>query len=127
MSLFAYGDMVDVVRPGDRVEVTGVWRAVPVRNNSFHNTVRSIFRTYLDTLHFKKSDKNRLGIEDPLEAPESEYFTKMNERDELNEEIIEKERNMKRIAKTGDIYQVLTRSLGLVCFCFFGKFLFQTI
>ena len=33
VSLFAYDDIVDVVRPGDRVEVTGILKALLRRNN----------------------------------------------------------------------------------------------
>ena len=45
MTLIAYDDLVDVVRPGDRVEVTGIYRASPIRVNSRHRTVKSVYRT----------------------------------------------------------------------------------
>jgi DNA replication licensing factor MCM4 len=45
VSLYCYDDLVDIARPGDRVTVTGVYRAVPVRNTSLQRTVKSIYRT----------------------------------------------------------------------------------
>ncbi len=45
VSLYCYEDLVDVARPGDRVEISGIYRAVPVRNVSIHRTVKSIYRT----------------------------------------------------------------------------------
>ncbi|CAM9302780.1 unnamed protein product, partial [Phaeothamnion confervicola] len=51
VSLFAFGDMVDAMRPGDRVEVTGIFRAVPKRTNPKQRTVRSVYKTYIDVIH----------------------------------------------------------------------------
>lgn len=61
VQLVAYDKLVDVARPGDRVEVTGVFRAVPLRDTSRQRSVKSIFKTYIDVVHFKKTDKRRLA------------------------------------------------------------------
>ena len=53
VSLFTFDDLVDTVRPGDRLEVTGIYRALPRRLNSHMTTMRSIYKTYLDAVHFK--------------------------------------------------------------------------
>lgn len=53
MSLFTFDDLVDTVRPGDRLEVTGIFRALPRRLNSQMTTLRSIYKTYVDVVHFK--------------------------------------------------------------------------
>lgn len=45
VTLFAFDDLVDSVRPGDRVEVTGIFRAVPKRVNPKMRSVRSVYRT----------------------------------------------------------------------------------
>jgi len=52
--LFAHDDLVDAVLPGDRVKVTGVFRAVPVRPNPRQRTTRSVFRTFLDVVHVQR-------------------------------------------------------------------------
>lgn len=53
VSLFTFDDLVDTVRPGDRLEVTGIFRALPRRLNSHMTTMRSIYKTYVDAVHFK--------------------------------------------------------------------------
>ena len=53
-TVFAYEDLVDAVKPGDRIEITGVYRAQPVRVNPKRRAQRSVLRAYLDTVHFKK-------------------------------------------------------------------------
>jgi DNA replication licensing factor MCM4 len=45
------------VRPGDRIEVTGVFRAVPNRANPHMRTVKSIYKTYIDAIHFRRADQ----------------------------------------------------------------------
>ncbi|CDF40985.1 DNA replication licensing factor MCM4 [Chondrus crispus] len=47
-TLIMYDTLVDVVKPGDRVEVTGILRATPIRLNAKMRTVRSVYRTYID-------------------------------------------------------------------------------
>jgi len=47
------------VKPGDRVEVTGIYRVTSVRLNTDRRTVRNVFRTFVDVVTFVKSDKNR--------------------------------------------------------------------
>ena len=37
-----------------RVEVTGIFRAVPVRINSKMRIVRSVYRTFIDVIHFRR-------------------------------------------------------------------------
>jgi DNA replication licensing factor MCM4 len=45
--LFNYDDLVDVARPGDRVEITGIFRAEPLRVNPLHRTVKSVYKVRL--------------------------------------------------------------------------------
>ena len=52
-TLFAFDDVVDAVRPGDRVEVTGIFRAVPRRPNPKMRSVRTVYKTHLDVVHFR--------------------------------------------------------------------------
>ncbi|KAL7541215.1 hypothetical protein ACHAWF_006878 [Thalassiosira exigua] len=52
--VFAYDDLVDAVRPGDRVEVTGVFRAQARRVNPKISKVKSVYKTYVDAIHFRR-------------------------------------------------------------------------
>lgn len=57
--LLAHNDLVDTVSPGDRVSVTGVYRALPLRVNPRQSNVRAIYRTHIDVVHFRKQDSKR--------------------------------------------------------------------
>lgn len=63
IQLCAFEEHVDYVRPGDRVEVVGIFRAQAVRVNSGRKNIRNIFTTYIDVVSYKKTEKGRLGIE----------------------------------------------------------------
>ena len=54
LMVYAFDDMVDTVMPGDRVEITGVFRALPVRVNPRQRTLKSVYKTYVDAVHFAK-------------------------------------------------------------------------
>lgn len=82
VTVVAHNDLVDAVQPGDRwaetecsrrvhprlhrsgpacnvsfvfsVQVTGIFRAVPVRINPRNRNVRSVYRTFIDVIHFRR-------------------------------------------------------------------------
>lgn len=59
-TLFAHGDMVNMVQPGDRIAVTGIYRAAPFRLNPRQRTVRAVYKTHIDVVHYRKVDSKRL-------------------------------------------------------------------
>lgn len=58
--LFAHNDLVDMVHPGDRVTVTGIYRAIPVQVNPRQSNIRSVYKTHIDVVHYRKIDHKRL-------------------------------------------------------------------
>ncbi len=58
--VFAHGDMVDKVMPGDRVTITGIYRAQPLRPNPKMRNVKSVYKTHIDVVHYRKLDQHRL-------------------------------------------------------------------
>lgn len=52
--MFAYNDLVDRVQPGDRITVTGIYRAIPIQENPRMRTVSSVYKTHIDVVHFRK-------------------------------------------------------------------------
>lgn len=62
--MYAYNDLVDGVQPGDRVAVTGIYRATPLRVNPRMRNVKSVYKTYIDIIHFQKIDKRKLHERD---------------------------------------------------------------
>lgn len=58
--VYAHGELVDSVQPGDRVAVTGIYRAVPMRVNPKQRNIKSVYKTHIDVVHFRKTDNKRL-------------------------------------------------------------------
>lgn len=76
--LCAYEDFVDEVRPGDRVSITGIYKAMGVRVNSTMRTLKNIYRTYIDVISYKKSDSSRVNLQDQDAARNEEMFNENN-------------------------------------------------
>ena len=58
--VYAHADLVDKVQPGDRVTVTGIYRATPLRVNPKLRNVKSVYKTHIDVVHYRKLDARRL-------------------------------------------------------------------
>ncbi|XP_027112176.1 DNA replication licensing factor MCM4 [Coffea arabica] len=128
VSLLMHDKLVDAGKPGDRVEVTGIYRAMSVRIGPTQRTVKSLFKTYIDCLHLKKTDKSRMQAEDPMET---ENGTARSDDDTIDYD--NKVEKLKELSQLPDIYERLTRSLapniweledvkkGLLCQLFGGN------
>ena len=68
--MFAHDDMVDKVQPGDRITVTGIYRATPLRVNPRMRNVKAVYKTHIDVVHYRKVDSKRLREVD--DEPDSE-------------------------------------------------------
>ncbi|XP_065869433.1 DNA replication licensing factor MCM4 [Euphorbia lathyris] len=128
VSLLMHDKLVDVGKPGDRVEVTGIYRAMSVRIGATQRTVKSLFKTYIDCLHIKKTDKSRMVAENPMDIDDTSR--RVEDDPQFDEAKIEQ---LKELSKQPDIYDRLTRSLapniwelddvkrGLLCQLFGGN------
>lgn len=65
--LCAYEDLVDDVRPGDRVEITGIYKAMGVRVNPNKRTLKNVYRTYIDVMNYEKTRAKQFSIDDKAE------------------------------------------------------------
>ncbi|KAK8850719.1 hypothetical protein IAR55_004639 [Kwoniella newhampshirensis] len=63
VSLCVYDELVDLVKPGDRVIITGIFRSIPVRVNPRQRSIKSLFKTYLDVVHIKRTNTGRMGFD----------------------------------------------------------------
>ncbi|ACO66807.1 predicted protein [Micromonas commoda] len=93
VSMCVFDSLVDEAKPGDRVEVTGVYRAVPIRVAPNQRVLKAVYKTYVDVIHIRKDTTSR-GPKDEIE------FT--------DERIAEFE----AMGKNGDIYERLVASLA---------------
>lgn len=111
ISLCAYKELVDFCKAGDRVEITGIFKANNVRINPRQRTVRSVFKTFVDVLHIQKVDKKRMGIDvTTIEQELSEQVTAGIQ--EVRKVSEEEERKIRNTAARPDVYELLSRSLA---------------
>ena len=59
ISLFAHNDLVDKVSAGDRVSVTGIYRATPIQVVPRASNVRAVYKTHIDVVHYRKHDSKK--------------------------------------------------------------------
>lgn len=58
--LYACANLVDQVQPGERVTITGIYRATPIRVNPKIRNIKSVFRTHIDVVQYRKVESKRL-------------------------------------------------------------------
>jgi DNA replication licensing factor MCM4 len=83
--------------PGDRVAVTGVYRAVPHRANPKTRNLMSVYKTHIDVVHFSKKEADRLRNSDD------------NNELKLGEERVAL---LQGLAEKPDIYERLARAIA---------------
>jgi DNA replication licensing factor MCM4 len=93
----AYDDNVDDVKPGDRVTITGIFRAQALRQNQNQRVLKSVYNTYIDVISYTKI-KTR---QEELEAGEDKSI--------YSEEVRTK---FLRLAAAPGIYDKLVYSLA---------------
>lgn len=105
-TLFAHEELVDACKPGDRVVITGIYKATPVRSNPRTRTVKAIYKTYIDVQHIAIEQTttmftlaNGAGVE--AEGGSQEDSAAARKREE-----------MEALAARPDIYRYLVDSLA---------------
>ncbi|KAL0376177.1 UNVERIFIED_CONTAM: DNA replication licensing factor MCM4 [Sesamum calycinum] len=131
VSLLMHDKLVDAGKPGDRVEVTGIYRAMSVRVGQTQRTVKSIFKASTFSPSYALNDvtdKSRMHVEDPMETENG--ASRNDNESTLDEDKVEQ---LKELSKQPDIYERLTKSLapniwelddvkkGLLCQLFGGN------
>jgi DNA replication licensing factor MCM4 len=102
--LCCYDELVDFVKPGDRCEVVGIFRAHGLRVNPKQRVTKSIYRTYIDVVSFTKQNKQKLN------NAEQEDDANGNDLNEDFKEEVQKE--VDNLKKHPDIYNILVDSFA---------------
>jgi DNA replication licensing factor MCM4 len=111
MQLMVHDDLVDQIKPGDRVEVCGIYRASGVRVNSEKRTQNSIFRTYVDVVIFVKADKKRFQVD--VNKQDNPAAEEMRNQEEQNLNFTEQQINkFKAFSKDPELFEKLTNAIA---------------
>ncbi|KAH6691288.1 MCM2/3/5 family protein [Plectosphaerella plurivora] len=113
VSVCVYDELVDFCKAGDRVQLTGIFRASPVRVNPRQRTVKSVFKTFVDVLHVQKVDKKRMGADASTIGVGDDEERELDKNLEETKKISpEEEEKIKETGARDDIYDLLSRSLA---------------
>ncbi|CAJ0585305.1 unnamed protein product, partial [Mesorhabditis spiculigera] len=114
LTVYAHGNLVESVQPGDRVTVTGIFRAQGAKANPRQRALSSVYRTNIDAIHFRRTDTSRLHKDN------GESLTE----DRINQ--------IKALSKREDIMEILANAIapsifghmdvkkGILCLLFGG-------
>ena len=112
-SMCAWEGLVDTAKPGDRVEVTGVYRAVPLRVNPKQRTVRSIYKTYVDIVHVRKLDQSkRMAAEKSDVTSRDAFEAEFEEGNELASAAARRVEEIRAVSTRPDLYDLLANALA---------------
>ncbi|KAI9190498.1 MCM DNA helicase complex subunit [Blastocladiella emersonii ATCC 22665] len=113
VTLNIYNDLVDAVKPGDRIAVTGVYRSVPVRINSRMRTIQPVFRTFIDVVHFRLVDPNRIAKDESAVETNEFLPPRATANDEGDTHITDRDiAEIIAISQRPDAYAYLARSIA---------------
>ena len=91
-----------------RVTVTGIYRATPLRVNPRQRTVRAVYKTFIDVIHFRKTDTSKLRGREGEELEEDEA-----EREGFGKAFsAERKEQLHFLSRMPDIYERLAQALG---------------
>eukprot|EP01019_Chilodonella_uncinata_P003358 GABU01004225.1.p2 GENE.GABU01004225.1~~GABU01004225.1.p2 ORF type:complete len:146 (-),score=67.77 GABU01004225.1:37-474(-) len=114
VTLIVYEDMVDCCKPGDRVDITGIYRAQPNRVMRGKRVLLSIFKTYIDVVSIASASKTKNMI--VSEDGDQEHDDEDNE--ETNNFTEEDVAKIKELAYDPGVYKLLG---GIACTKYLGE------
>ncbi|KAJ2232955.1 MCM DNA helicase complex subunit [Coemansia sp. RSA 485] len=124
VTMTLHDELVDAARPGDRLEITGVYRGVPVRANPRNRSVQAIYRTYIDVVHVRRLGRSRVtgsdaksgldmaaAVVDPR-APTDDLDAPTTDDDARSAFSVQEIEEFRRWARDPRLFDILSRSLA---------------
>eukprot|EP01025_Chloroclados_australasicus_P052066 TRINITY_DN6060_c0_g1_i4.p1 TRINITY_DN6060_c0_g1~~TRINITY_DN6060_c0_g1_i4.p1 ORF type:complete len:619 (-),score=71.11 TRINITY_DN6060_c0_g1_i4:858-2459(-) len=102
VTLYVYDSLVDYAKPGDRITVTGVFRADSVRENPRMRSLKSVYKTYVDVIHIARDESTDFEDRDLFENMGSQIARTLTA---LEDEMV-------ALSLMDNLYDELTRSLA---------------
>lgn len=124
IQLVVYDDLVDETKPGDYVDIIGIYRASSwkVSKNTWNNNLNSIFSTYIDVISIVFPNEKKIVLN-------NEFHNEVDNLTFTNLEI----KQFKAFSKNKNLYERLIKSfapnlyemdsvkLGILCLLFSGS------
>jgi len=107
IDVFVHDQMVDFCKPGDRVEVTGVYRCRSIRSNPRRSTVESVFSTFLDAVHIQKVKKNSFTIQN-----KDEQYSSFSQKHKTGKQLKDRNKKLEEMGRDPNIYERLAESFA---------------
>mmetsp|Transcript_2983 Transcript_2983/g.4364 ORF Transcript_2983/g.4364 Transcript_2983/m.4364 type:complete len:841 (+) Transcript_2983:27-2549(+) len=104
VSVSAFDQLVDEVKPGDRICITGIYRAVSARVNQSHTKMRNLFRTYIDVIHYETT-----GVRIVSASGDESLVAEKSEEASFS---LEEEEAFQEFAKSNTVYNDLVASIA---------------
>ena len=60
VTLLCYDPMTDMTKPGDRITVTGIYKAHPLRVNPRLRTLKTVYKANIDIVHIQREETSTL-------------------------------------------------------------------
>ena len=124
IAAICFEDLVDYARPGDRVEITGVWKAAPSRVNPRIRTLNAVYRTYIDVIHIRKSFTTQIDNEERQSFDETANIKEtLENRREMAEKLSADPKIYDKLVQSfaPSIWQMDGVKKGLLCLLFGGS------
>jgi DNA replication licensing factor MCM4 len=131
VSLCVYDELVDLVKPGDRVIISGIFRSIPVRVNPRQRSIKALFKTYLDVVHVKRTNTARMGYDPSTRSGEKAPGVGVGGEDDEDEVLAqnqgmdgveesdpawsasrEMEAKLLELSRNPEVYDILARSMA---------------
>ncbi|CAL5219531.1 g1382 [Coccomyxa viridis] len=123
VTLLCYDPLVDVTKPGDRITVTGIYRAHGLRVNPRLRMLKTVYKANVDIIHVQRDETSSLfSVSERISAGADSQFGSESQADdpmapdaagtETREERESKQAEMEALGADPDIYQKLTASVA---------------
>jgi DNA replication licensing factor MCM4 len=110
VTMYAYDELVDTIKAGDKVEVVGVYRVTATRVRPQSRNLRSVYKSHLDIIHVRRIDasesrRKSIGL---IEILNQKNF----DQDLTEAQMEERENELRALAETPDLYEKLAQSIA---------------
>eukprot|EP01053_Blabericola_migrator_P002643 Blabericola_migrator_1__2642@NODE_174_length_12052_cov_318_013433_g151_i0_p2_GENE_NODE_174_length_12052_cov_318_013433_g151_i0NODE_174_length_12052_cov_318_013433_g151_i0_p2_ORF_typecomplete_len816_score168_97MCM/PF00493_23/3_3e96MCM_OB/PF17207_3/7_5e31MCM_lid/PF17855_1/7_1e25Mg_chelatase/PF01078_21/2_8e10Mg_chelatase/PF01078_21/4e03AAA_5/PF07728_14/2_6e08AAA_3/PF07726_11/4_2e07Sigma54_activ_2/PF14532_6/6_2e06Sigma54_activ_2/PF14532_6/2_5e03Sigma54_activat/PF00158_26/0_00047MCM_N/PF14551_6/0_002 len=114
---YLYDELVDSARPGDRLQIVGIFKATPVKKSVRVRTIKAVFRTCIDVIYVSRTGTSSLDLGECQQPVDEEFDDQV---DDMRHALGEPQRvfhpsfiaRAKALAENPNVYQILVDSFA---------------